>query len=1215
MALVTDYGSVDINTVSAINVSHSLGVAPKLILFMCEFGDNSDDVESGAGDPNMCFGFYDVGNTRHYSIAREVDDGGGSDEDLSYVRVHSHTRILGIDGGALRGFSVTGTSTTNFTVDWDTGTLVNTRVYWIAIAGSGVTVGSGDFVTGTTSSTTTEAHGLGTTPKGIYFINTATTAANEETIQSTFSQFSTGAWANSKNKGLFTNIGKGDPDQAYGGTARSADSIGDWNVTPAVDDEGRVTSVDGTNFTVTWDDTSRSNNEILYFCLAGADIDCDVVDNTGRATTGNENYTTVSGSIPEVLISSFWTGETALADGNGALAGTAGDSESIGMGLCGTGEEFSVSLWSDDQNATTVDVARGKSNADILRTYSSNTGTVNGEAEIVSSTDAQFTLNYTDAIQGAGFIFVITSTNLLVTPTGIASAEAHGATVVTRMSINPAGIAGADAYGTAQIDNTNTVIGTIIPPQSSYLPPIRDGNGNIYIFGIDNSSQNILKAYKGTDGALFSEQDSAGRPTNGSVNIVSAALSHDPARDRVVLAYCEGPAASCDIRIAIFYTSDHATLADTWDNTRVDEIVETVDNSEATAVCVDVECLTGTDAGDIVVGYNGNEDNNKGTRYQRCDIARYDDSASSWSATEGFVGKQVEGNSNTTQHFYFNKLVKDDNDKVYVIYKDETNGDLKSRSHDDANNLGTIRTIDSTAGTSVHLALKPAFYDAAGVKRITVPWRDGTAISTVEIDDDGAPSTAETASDNDILAVGQGYAGNCFVDTADKVYLWYVHSTNNDLYQDTNDNSGGWGTDSAEVESITADNSFGAFYNSLVATAYEVGTDIIYTELSNLQTITPTGVATADAYGTQLLHQQIVGAGIASAETIGTITLVHWIQGITGIASAEAFETGHLLHQQIQGSGFGGETIGTPTFIHFITGITGISSAEAFGTQMAMLNIQPSGIATADAYGSPQLNQLFVAGGISSAEAFGTILLIQYILPSSVSSAEVFGSHNVQLGGDNQTLIPSAIASAEVFGTIKLIQYIDPSAISSAEQFGTTSIPKVITPSGLSSAEGYGTAALHQLISGAGNISIVDNFGTAFIAILQVIDVDNGIASAEAFGSLGLTHFINATSVGSAEAIGSHSVNMNVAPTGIATVAAYGSPFLHQFITPSGMASQSVVSTAMLIFNQVVIPTGIASGEVFGATSVQSVFNKVIPNTGAFILVPITGGPGDFTKV
>lgn len=114
-----------------------------------------------------------------------------------------------------------------------------------------------------------------------------------------------------------------------------------------------------------------------------------------------------------------------------------------------------------------------------------------------------------------------------------------------------------------------------------------------------------------------------------------------------------------------------------------------------------------------------------------------------------------------------------------------------------------------------------------------------------------------------------------------------------------------------------------------------------------------------------------------------------------GIASAEAF---------------GDATIGNPPVAP-----TGIASAEAFGTLALTLSIAPTGIASAEAFGALTIHQPLAPTGITSSEAFGTLTLGLRLTPAGISSAEAFGTLSLSLA-----LAPTAIASSEGFGVLTL---------------------------------------------------------------------------------------------------------------------------------------------------------------------------------------------------
>lgn len=97
----------------------------------------------------------------------------------------------------------------------------------------------------------------------------------------------------------------------------------------------------------------------------------------------------------------------------------------------------------------------------------------------------------------------------------------------------------------------------------------------------------------------------------------------------------------------------------------------------------------------------------------------------------------------------------------------------------------------------------------------------------------------------------------------------------------------------------------------------------------------------------------------------------------TGIATAEAFGTAVVTQNVV---------------------VTGIATAEAFGTVSVAQTVAPGGIASPEAFGAPVLtqapiNQTITPTGIASAEAIGALSLGgPFIFPTSIPSAETFGA-------------------------------------------------------------------------------------------------------------------------------------------------------------------------------------------------------------------------------
>lgn len=180
---------------------------------------------------------------------------------------------------------------------------------------------------------------------------------------------------------------------------------------------------------------------------------------------------------------------------------------------------------------------------------------------------------------------------------------------------------------------------------------------------------------------------------------------------------------------------------------------------------------------------------------------------------------------------------------------------------------------------------------------------------------------------------------------------------------------------------------------------------------SAVQTVSPTGIGTAEALGTPTI-------------TVGGVTL-----SPIGIASAEAFGTATIGRGAVTISGAGGiasgEAFGTPTVQSLGTVIspTGIASGEALGTPtitVGGVTVSPVGIGSGEAFGLPSIAfaQIVVPVGIASAEVLGTPTVTpgaRTITPTGITSGEAIGSPTLTTGG--VTVSPVGITSAEAFGS------------------------------------------------------------------------------------------------------------------------------------------------------------------------------------------------------
>ena len=347
------------------------------------------------------------------------------------------------------------------------------------------------------------------------------------------------------------------------------------------------------------------------------------------------------------------------------------------------------------------------------------------------------------------------------------------------------------------------------------------------------------------------------------------------------------------------------------------------------------------------------------------------------------------------------------------------------------------------------------------------------------------------------------------------------------------------------------------------------------------QTVTATGIASAEAFGTPSL-------------TPGAVTV-----SPTGIASAEAFGTASL------------------TATATVTA-SGIASAESFGTpavQAGAATVSATGIASAEAFGTPALSAGAVtvtANGIASAEAFGTPAITAgaaTVTAVAIASAEAFGTPAVQAGA--ATVTANGIASAEALGNATLVagaSTVTATGIASAEAFGTAIVvasAAQVTAGSIPSAEAFGTAEVQPGTAttappgiGSGVVFGVPNF-LGQVGILPV-----QIFSAEAFGTPTVSQTlppVEPTGIASAEAFGTPQVSpggVALAPSGIASQEAFGTPALSATVQvrPVAVQSAEAFGTATLTAFSQVSPSSIASAEAFGEPALSFTF-KVIPPT------------------
>jgi len=227
--------------------------------------------------------------------------------------------------------------------------------------------------------------------------------------------------------------------------------------------------------------------------------------------------------------------------------------------------------------------------------------------------------------------------------------------------------------------------------QNYFIGPFIDGNGNVYII-LRDTSTGQEEAWKATDPTdSFAEQDAAGRPSEGTANTAWVFQRGD------TLHVAALESSTSNAKYHKFYTSDHATLADTWDNTVVDETIEAISDLSVSGE-LSISIVARSD-GTVVVIYNGDEDSNMGNPYARVDY-NIRSSGGTWGGPVTLVA-----DAKAAVDWFGSVAVLGASDKTHFFFLDANNLDAKHRSLTSGDSLSSIEDVDTgiNSGVGIHL--------------------------------------------------------------------------------------------------------------------------------------------------------------------------------------------------------------------------------------------------------------------------------------------------------------------------------------------------------------------------------------------------------------------------------------------------------------------------------------------------------------------------------
>lgn len=275
---------------------------------------------------------------------------------------------------------------------------------------------------------------------------------------------------------------------------------------------------------------------------------------------------------------------------------------------------------------------------------------------------------------------------------------------------------------------------------------------------------------------------------------------------------------------------------------------------------------------------------------------------------------------------------------------------------------------------------------------------------------------------------------------------------------------------------------------------------------------------------------------------------------------------------------------------------SGIASGQAFGTSVIYKNknLIPSGIASLQALGTAKINRKILGTGIVSAQAFGTCKVNRSISATGLNTKEGFGFLTVLRGP--KFISTSGIASLQTFGNPSVLRgnvNVSTSGITSGQAFGTAKLNRKIIGTGIVSSQAFGTSVLSTRITFAANsIEPTEAFGLPSIAIGTASLQPVGIVSAQSFGTAKLNRNILCSGIESAQSFGTSVLykNKNLYTSGIVSAQSFGTAKIVCKVLPSGIATQEAVSDPELLNIVVIIPFAITSVETFGNCEIDILF-------------------------
>ena len=337
-------------------------------------------------------------------------------------------------------------------------------------------------------------------------------------------------------------------------------------------------------------------------------------------------------------------------------------------------------------------------------------------------------------------------------------------------------------------------IGGTFIEQPSRVGPFKDGNGNLYYLSEHSNNTNTLLLHKSTDGGdTWVEATATGRPA--VTDPEGCAVAQDG--DDLLIITRRGDDAVAFHR---YRMSSHAS-PDTWN--QIDIVID-ADAGQPPVASESCDIAVARDSdGFIFVCYNGDDATDSVIWYTRSE-----DGGATWQTRASI--------QDTGRDYHGCKMVLGPtSDDIYIFVLDQTGADLYFDTIDTLATAvsGTLTTVilnEHGVNNSLADFNPPATYDDGGVEVVWISWIDaGGASSNGELRAvavrDGTVQTPATVSTLDVdRSNGTSHQPVAALAVeGKKVHAIFNERISEDIWYDTNDDEGGWGSDTEEQDTVT----------------------------------------------------------------------------------------------------------------------------------------------------------------------------------------------------------------------------------------------------------------------------------------------------------------------------------------------------------------------------------------------------------------------------